>query len=638
MPWGLRVLVAPVLLVVLLEAVLRVGAGPFSRLLSLVLGPVLRRYLPLREWALEHPVLAGVLGLVTVAVVAVLVRWWLLVWHNEVRARLTGTHLQAEVSGFPTLPVDVLRYVRERPKGTTFVGLRVEPSLFGWTGKPFFIDAKQRSMHTHVLGKTGSGKTASVIWPTVLQDVLDGKGVLVMDAKGSNENVKMMKGIAALAGRERELKVFALPAWNNPSVWSHTYNMAYVRPRSPGNAGGDPVAVAERIFSVMPLGDNEYYNTQAQIAFTNLFRILHAIVDERGFGKPFVLNDVACCLKGIGGVGGFAAALERCLAETTDKKSAAELQNQIARLDRDVQKTMSGIIGAVDKFSSPLVNAYAPDIIFEDVLQTNGIVYVQLPGNLFKIQGPAMGKVMLMDVQQEGSLRQVFRATRNQTPFTVAVDEFYNFADLSIIDSLNKLRDANLAFMLAHQSIADLELVSKEFAVGCWDNTRSKVILNQDNPELCEKVSKSIGTHQVIEKTVRQQQGALFTSLTTGDAGTKLVETFKLHPNAVKSLAACGQGYFYFGNDIVPLALGMLPNVAADYPLKANSQAGAKGLRLGDEAAAFKSPAELAAVAAVNAVVPLTGKKSSRTGCGCAPFEGTHCPLCGSPRADVQGV
>ena len=145
---------------------------------------------------------------------------------------------------------------------------------------------------------------------------------------------------------------------------------------------------------------------------------------------------------------------------------------------------------------------------------------------------------------------------------------------------MNKLRDANLHYTLAHQSIADLELVSKEFATAVWDNTRTKFLLNQDNPELCEKVSKSIGTHQVIEKTVRQQQGALFTSLTTGDASTKLVETFRLHPNAIKSLASCGQGYCYFGNEIVPLSFAMLPELQADYALKKNEQATARGLRL----------------------------------------------------------
>ncbi|MFT3714040.1 MAG: TraM recognition domain-containing protein [Archangium sp.] len=542
--------------------------------------PIWRPYLLVRQFVLDHPFGAVAFGIAVAACLAVGVRAWLLFWNNEVKARLSGTYFSPERSGFPTKPFDLLRALAARPKRSTFAGLEARRSLLGWKWRPFHIPPRQRSMHTHVLGKTGSGKTASVIWPFVLQDVLDGNGVLVMDAKGSDENIRAMKAIAALAGRESELKVFALPAWNQPQLFSHTYNMVYVRPRRPGDAGGDPVAIAERVFSVMPLGDNEYYNTQAQVMFTNLCRVLHGIVDEHGHGYVFSMRDLAVCLKGWGDTGAYAQALQHCLSSTVDVEAAREAQNQVTRLGKDAQKAFSGIVGAVDKFLSPLVNAYAPDIIFEQVLQTRGLVYVQLPGNLFKIQAPAMGKVMLMDVQQEGSLRQVFRASRSQTPFSVTVDEFYNFADLSIVDSLNKLRDANLNFTLAHQSIADLELVSKEFATAVWDNTRTKFILNQDNPDLCEKVSKSIGTHQVVEKTVRQQQGALFTSLTTGDASTKLVETFRLHPNAIKSLAACGQGFCYFGNEIVPLSFAMLPELQAEFELAKQEQTSTRGLRL----------------------------------------------------------
>ena len=75
------------------------------------------------------------------------------------------------------------------------------------------------------------------------------------------------------------------------------------------------------------------------------------------------------------------------------------------QLDREVLKSLSGLVGALDKLQGEIVNAYDPDIIFEDVLQTNGLVYVQLPANLFHIQAPALGKVILIDVQQEGSLR-----------------------------------------------------------------------------------------------------------------------------------------------------------------------------------------------------------------------------------------
>ena len=160
------------------------------------------------------------------------------------------------------------------------------------------------------------------------------------------------------------------------------------------------------------------------------------------------------------------------------------------------------------------------------------------------------------------------------------MDEFYNFADISIIDSLNKLRDAHLEFHLAHQSIADLELVSKEFASAVWDNTRTKDVLNQDSPELCEKLAKSIGTEQRVEVTVRRQQGALFTSLTTGDASSKLVESYRLHPNAIKSLARCGQGYLFNDEGLQPLCYGMLPPLEAHYPLPQRDQATARGLRL----------------------------------------------------------
>lgn len=555
--------------------------GPTGRFVTPWLAPALHAYLPFRIWVLEHPVVSG--GLVAMAFVLLLLgyRAWLIAWHNHIVPRINGIRLVAGDTRFPLRSFDLLKEVRKRPEGTTFVGLSPERGRWwGWNWRPIYVSQRQKTMHTHVLGKTGSGKTVSVLWPAVLQDLLDGKGVVVMDAKGSDENVQTMKALAALSGRSDKLKVFSLPAWNQPEVFSHSYNLLYVRPRTPTDRGGDPVAVAERVFAILDLGDNEYYNTQAQMAFVNVVKLLHGMVDGDGVGLPFVLQDVAVCLKGIGGVGGWERALKHCLEHSLDRRAAEELVSQIGRLGNDLGKCFSGVVGALDKFSSPLVNAYAPDLVFEDVLQENGIVYVQLPANLFKLQAPAMGRVMLMDIQQEGSLRQVFRSTRNQTPCAIVVDEFYNFADLSVVDSLNKLRDANLEFTLAHQSLADLELVSKEFAGAVWDNTRTKHVLNQDNPALCEQLSKSIGTEMVVERTVRSQEGALLTSLMTGDASTKLVDAFRLHPNAIKDLGAYGQGYVINDEGIRPVCYGMVPEVMANYPLPLRDQEQARGLRL----------------------------------------------------------
>ena len=590
-PFPVRALVAMLTAVGVVELALHAArTGLLERelpLLAQLAWPALTGYEQWREPFAARPLLTIVGCAALVATILLASRALLMIWHNQIVARVTGSFLKAAKTRFPLKKFDVLAQLARRPPGMLFVGLEPRKRFIGWSWRPVYISQRQKTMHRHVLGKTGSGKTSSVLWPAVLQDALDGKGILVIDAKGSDENIRVVKAIAQLAGREDQLRVFALPAWNQPQLASHAYNMVHVRPRRPGDPGGDPIATADRVFAALlpELGDNQYYNTQSRIMFDNLCRLLHAMVDEHGVGLPFTMRDLAICFKGIGAKNtGLSTAFRHCCDNSTDRDTAEEISSQLARLGHDVQKCFSGIVGALDKFQSPLINAYDPDIIFEEVLQKNLIVYAQLPANLFPIQAKAIGRVLLLDVQQEGSLRQIFRHQRNQTPFSVNVDEFYTFANVQVIDSLNKLRDAHLEFTLAHQSIADLELVSKEFATAVWDNTRTKDILSQDNPELCEKLATSVGTQQDVELTVRRQQGALMTMLTTGDASSRLVEGYRLHPNAIKTLERCGQGYLYNDEGIRPVCYGMLPqNLTADYELRPKDQTRARGLRLHEQ-------------------------------------------------------
>ncbi len=584
--------------------------APGTAAVRTMLAPLLAHYLPARAHVIAHP-LSAVLVLVLVGLVAaVLARRVAHLWFNEIRPRLAGTHFAQKPLTFPMRETDLLDLVAARPAGRTVVGVEPPKGMFRrW--RPVYLSERQRSAHRHVLGKTGSGKTQSVLFPEALQDALDGKGIVYLDGKGSDENCQTILAIAQMAKREKDVRVFSLPAWNQPQLFSHTYNLVHVAPRGPGpeKMGGDPAVVAERVFSVLPLGENQFYNTQAQLVFTNLCRLLHGIVDDEWRGIPFTLRDISVCLKGVGGLfaraedpeekrsrrgleeirgdraprpkrDGWGEALQWCLEESKDQAARLEIESQVRRLGRKVHESFSGLVGAVDTFDSPLVNAYDPDIVFEEVLERNRIVYVQLPANMFKVQAPALGRVVLMDVQQQGALRQVFRA-RNQDPCSVVVDEFGRFADRQFVDSLNQLRDANLQFTIAHQSLADLELVSREFATGVWDNTGTKDVLRQDNPALCEMLAKSIGTEQVVMHTVRREQGPLFTSIQTQDSATKLVEAYRLHPNRIKQLGRCGQGYVYTDEGLSPVCYPMFPtSLRVNYPLARNAQEKARGLRL----------------------------------------------------------
>ena len=79
---------------------------------------------------------------------------------------------------------------------------------------------------------------------------------------------------------------------------------------------------------------------------------------------------------------------------------------------------------------------------------------------------------------------------------------------------------------------------------------------------------------------MRRKEGPLLTSLATGDASSRLVEAYRLHPNAIKALARCGQGYSLSDEGLAPVAYPLMPALRADYPLPRKDQSKARGLRL----------------------------------------------------------
>lgn len=93
---------------------------------------------------------------------------------------------------------------------------------------------------------------------------------------------------------------------------------------------------------------------------------------------------------------------------------------------------------------------------------------------------------------------------------------------------------------------------------------------------------------------MRRQQGALFTSLSTGDASSKLVEAYRLHPNQIKGLARCGQGFLLNDEGLRPLVYGMLPELSLPLAPQRREQKSARGLRLYERFVERAAPREAA--------------------------------------------
>ena len=506
--------------------------------------PLLRRMAPLlvaygqrREWFNDRWWWLLLLFLVAIILLIILARSAVIFWHNVVIAKLAGTDLNTIHHGFPKLRFNLVKELSRTPAGKYFVGT-------GPRRQPIYLTEWDLDTHGHIMGHPGSGKTRSVLEPLMLQDLRRSKGLLFMDAKGSSENVRMIKTLSAITGRAKDLKVFALAF----PAWSHTYNPVHLGPT------GDPLATAERVFSVFPL-EQEYYRGQSKQLFYNLVRLLAAT------GNAFNLRDLRIAIAND-------EALRYCMDLSDDTTAEFEINNQLKQLGHRRLETFTGLYNALADYDHPLLNAYDPDIVIEDIMNERGVVYFNLPANRYALLAPAIGKIVLQHIQAVGALRQIDRDRYDQTPFAVNIDELNRFAFKELVPSLAMLRDAHVQFRLSHQSLGDLEQVSPEFARQVKDNTGWKMFLFENDPDQLEKVSRSYGTRTVFKKTVRFNLGPFFTFLNTGDVSNREVEEFIIHPNALKSLAPQGQGYLLLPDRMSGVSFEILPPLdVPDYQL-----------------------------------------------------------------------
>jgi hypothetical protein len=161
----------------------------------------------------------------------------------------------------------------------------------------------------------------------------------------------------------------------------------------------------------------------------------------------------------------------------------------------------------------------------------------------------------------------------------VYADEFYSFAYEGFTDAVNKLRDAQVAILLSHQTFSDLEKVSKEYAQGIWDNTRNKIILYQNDAEVCERIAKALGTAKGVELTVRRSADVFLNANSTLEASSREVDSYRCHPQRIKTLK-CGQAYLAQDADFVGVNLRQVPDLPPAVPPAPGVAADVEGLRL----------------------------------------------------------
>lgn len=445
---------------------------------------------------------------------------WFVVWIKEPR------HQLLLVGGLIFLLTPLVywvfrkreKFIEKRERDAAVIGPAKGAVFCGFTDKheKVFVKERQRSMHTQVIGTTNAGKTESVILPWAIQDIQQGRGLVLIDGKADRSLLNKLWAYAVDSGREKDFRLFSL----SDLEASHQFNPLI---------GGTPEEISERVFNAFEFENPHYRSVQFEI-FSQVMRVfaeakkvptflrLHqAITDPKKL--VFLAKDI----------------------EDEALKAWVSYYSELPSNER-VQRT-SGLTAALSHFAfgktACLFNTENPAITLEDALNNNLIVYFQLPVLLSPFLGKASGKMILQCLQSAVANRHRGQ-NRELKFFSAFLDDFSEYLYPGFVSVLNKSRSANVGVVFAHQALGDIKTLGDAIANSILTNANLKVFMRGNDPDSAEYFSKVIGTEKATKYTERTKRG-LFTRESTGDESARDVEEFIVHPNRFKSELGVGE-------------------------------------------------------------------------------------------------
>jgi hypothetical protein len=410
------------------------------------------------------------------------------------------------------------KFVEKRKRDAAVIGPAKGAVFCGVTDKheKVFVKERQRGMHTQIIGTTNAGKTESVILPWAIQDIQQGRGLVLIDGKADRSLLNKLWAYAVDSGREKDFRLFSLSDLDA----SHQFNPLI---------GGTPEEISERVFNAFEFENPHYRSVQFEI-FSQVMRIF----SEAGKVPTFLRlhqaitepNKLVFLAKDI---------------QDEELKAWAAYYRDLPANER-VQRT-SGLTAALSHFAfgktACLFNTENPSITLEGALQKNLIVYFQLPVLLSPFLGKSSGKMILQCLQSAVANRHR-GVDREPKFFSAFLDDFSEYLYPGFVSVLNKSRSANVGVVFAHQALGDIKTLGDAIANSILTNANIKVFMRGNDPDSAEYFSKVIGTVKAVKYTERTKRGMLSRE-STGEASARDVEEFIVHPNRFKTELGVGE-------------------------------------------------------------------------------------------------
>lgn len=360
------------------------------------------------------------------------------------------------------------------------------------------ITKKDRGRHMYVIGKTGSGKSVSLM-NYIIQDIKDGAGVCVMDPHG-----ELAEGVLNFIPKERADDVIIFDPSDTKRPLGLNLLEAY------DDEQKDLVAL-EAMNIMLKLFGSEIFSPRLQDYFRN--GALTLMADNNDLGT---LIDIVRLFTND------EFQRER-VAKVTNPVVRDFWENQMAKTGQREKEEM--IPFWASKFGQFITNATMRNILgqkksaidFRKAMDEGKIILVNLAkGKIGEINMKLLGMIIVAKIQM-AALSRTDIPENKRRDFYLHVDEFQNFATDTFESILSEARKYHLSLTIAHQYIGQIKEAGSEFggkvdlAAAVFGNVGTIIAMRvgTEDAEFLEQVFEptftksdiaNIGKHQALTR------------------------------------------------------------------------------------------------------------------------------------------
>ncbi len=450
------------------------------------------------------------------------------------------------------------------------IGMPWIHGLSRYNKKPITYLQEHASLHTLIVGTTGSGKTRQFDL-LITQAILRGECVIIIDPKGDKELKENAKYACELAGKP-ELFSYFHPGFPEQSVrLDPLFNF------------NSPSELATRIANLVETVGEDPFKNFAQMALNSIIQG-HYLSKTRAtlvsIRKYFDKGPEELVIRAIGHYAAYKLDSDWkqiSSGYTKNAKTQKQLCDGMVRFYREVvapdhaspdleglisiheherehfSKMITSILPKLNMLTSgDLGELLSPDgtnnedkrIITNSrrVVESEGVLYIGLDSLSNSMTGQAIGSLFLADFASVAGDRYNYGA--DLKPVNIFIDEAAEVVNEQLIQLLNKGRGAKVRMILATQTIADLET-----KLGSVE--RARMVLGNVNTIIALRTT-DVGSQEFLTNKILKTQ----TTTVMRTQGTNTSGNPALHS------ANVGERYMEAEADrIQPAILGYLPNL-----------------------------------------------------------------------------